>query len=167
MKFLTLKYLLLSCLLIAIIWAGWEELKAQGADLLPIKYVKIQGTYQYVSKAEVKEVLLQQVMMGFLNTDMAVIRDELLDLSWVSEVNIQRVWPDTLEVKIYEQYPMTRWGKTELLNEQGKLFKPDNVEKFHQLPLLIGPEGLEKKIDDHYATFTKNIKPIFFSVEGI
>ncbi len=146
MKFLTLKYLLLSCLFIATIWAGWEELKAQGADLLPIKYVKIQGTYKYVSKEEVKDVLLQKVMMGFLNTDMSIIRGELLDLSWVAEVNIQRVWPDTLEVKIYEQYPMTRWGETELLNEQGKLFKPDNLEKFRQLPLLIGPEGLENKL---------------------
>ena len=166
MKFLTLKYLLLSCLLIAIIWAGWEELKAQGADLLPIKYVKIQGTYQYVSKAEVKEVLLQQVMMGFLNTDMAVIRDELLDLSWVSEVNIQRVWPDTLEVKIYEQYPMTRWGKTELLNEQGKLFKPDNVEKFHQLPLLIGPEGLEKKLMTIMQHLQKILSPYSLALKA-
>ncbi|MCK5926264.1 MAG: cell division protein FtsQ/DivIB, partial [Methylococcales bacterium] len=58
----------------------------------------------------------------------------------------QRVWPNTLEVKIYEEYPMARWGKTELLNEHGKLFKPDNVEQFSQLPLLVGPEGLEKKL---------------------
>ena len=130
MKFLNLKWLFLSILFIATAWAGWGELKEQGADLLPIKYVKIKSAYQYVSKEKVTQVLLGQVMSGFLNTDIDTIRVELLDLPWVAEVNVQRTWPDTLEVKVYEQYPMVRWGENALLNEQGKLFRPDNLDNF-------------------------------------
>jgi cell division protein FtsQ len=146
MKFLNLKWLFFSALFIATIWAGWGALKEQGADLLPIKYVKIKSAYQYVAKEKIKQVLLEQVMTGFLNTDIETIRIELLDLPWVSGVNVQRIWPDTLDVKVYEQYPMARWGETGLLNEQSKLFRPDNIEAFKHLPQLIGPDGMEEKL---------------------
>ena len=146
MKHLNLKWLLISALIIGIAWAGWKELKAQGADLLPIKYVRIEGVYQYIAKKEIKEVLLAQVLTGFLNADMQEIQIGLLDLPWVAQVKVRRIWPDTIAIKIYEQYPIVRWGKIGLLNEQGDLFIPDNLTYFKKLPLLIGPQGLEKKL---------------------
>ncbi len=127
-------------------FAGWKELKAQGADLLPIKYVRIEGIFQYIAKNEIQQALLKQVMTGFLNADMQAIRRELLDLPWIAEVKVKRVWPDTIEVKVYEQYPVVRWGNIGLLNEHGDLFIPDNLARFEKLPLLAGPKGAEKKL---------------------
>ena len=138
--------LLLSFFLIAGGVAGWKELKAQGADLLPIKYVRIEGIFQYIAKDEIKKALLKQVMTGFLNADVQAIRRELLDLPWIAQVKVKRVWPDTIEVKVYEQYPVVRWGSIGLLNEQGDLFIPDNLARFEKLPLLLGPKGTEKKL---------------------
>ncbi len=146
MKHLNLKWLLISTLIIGMAWVGWKELKAQGADLLPIKYVRIEGIYQYITKKEIKQALLPQVLTGFLNADMQEIQGELLDLPWVSQVKVRRIWPDTIAIKIYEQYPIVRWGKIGLLNEQGDLFIPDNLTHFKKLPLLTGPKGLEKKL---------------------
>lgn len=146
MKHLNLKWLLISALIIGIAWAGWKELKAQGADLLPIKHVRIEGIYQYINKKEIKQILLAQVLTGFLNADMQEIQIELLDLPWVSQVKVRRIWPDTIAIKIYEQYPIVRWGKIGLLNDQGDLFIPDNLTHFKKLPLLTGPIGLEKNL---------------------
>ncbi len=146
MKHLNLKWLLISTLIIGMAWVGWKELKAQGADLLPIKYVRIEGIYQYITKKEIKQALLPQVLTGFLNADMQEIQGELLDLPWVSQVKVRRIWPDTIAIKIYEQYPIVRWGKIGLLNEQGDLFIPNNLTHFKKLPLLTGPKGLEKKL---------------------
>ncbi|MDQ7090813.1 MAG: cell division protein FtsQ/DivIB [Methylococcales bacterium] len=146
MKYINLKWLAISVFIIGGAWAGWNELKAQGADLLPIKYVRIAGIYQHIVKDDIKQALLKQVLTGFLNADMQAIQIELLDLPWIAQVKVRRIWPDTIEVKIYEQYPIARWGDIGLLNEDGDLFIPDNLAKFNKLPLLKGPEGLEKKL---------------------
>jgi len=146
MRDLNLKWLFISVLIIGIAWISWVEVKAQGADLLPIKYVRIEGIYQYITKDQIKQILLKQVMTGFLNADMQAIQTELLDLPWIAHVNVRRIWPDTIEVKVYEQYPIVRWGNIGLLNEQGDLFVPDNLVKFNKLPLLKGPKGTEKKL---------------------
>lgn len=139
------KWLLISTLLVIGVWDGWRELKAQGADLLPIRYVRIEGVFQYLSKDEIKQALLAQVMTGFLNADMHSIRQALLALPWITQVKVKRVWPDAIEIKVYEQYPIARWNNIGLLNEQGDFFTPTNLDKFSKLPILYGPLGQEKK----------------------
>lgn len=146
MKHLNLKGLLIFAFIVGIAWLGWKQLKVQGANLLPINYVRIEGVYQYITKNEIKRVLLKYVLTGFLNTDMRAICIELLNLPWITQAKARRIWPDIIEVKIYEQYPIVRWGKIGLLNEQGNLFIPDNLTQFNQLPLLTGPKGLEKSL---------------------
>lgn len=142
------KWLLISTLVVVGVWDGWRELKAQGADLLPIRYVRIEGVFQYITKDEIKQALLTQVMTGFLNADMQAIRQALLNLPWIAQVKVKRVWPDAIEIKVYEQYPIARWNNIGLLNEQGDLFKPANLARFNKLPLLYGPESQEKKLMD-------------------
>jgi len=148
MKYATLKWLLISSVIVVSLWTGWKELKAQGADLLPIKYVRIEGIFQYIAKDALKQALLKQVMTGFFNVDVQSIKQSVLVLPWISQVKVKRVWSDTLEIKIYEQYPVARWKALGLLNEQGDLFIPDNIERFVKLPLLDGPEDNEKKLMD-------------------
>ncbi len=146
MKNSGLTWLLISSLIVAGVWDGWRELKAQGADLLPIKYVRIEGVFQYLTKDEIKQALLKQIMTGFLNADMQAIRQVLLGLPWIAQVQVKRVWPDAIEIKVYEQYPVARWGNIGLLNEHGDLFIPTNLAKFSKLPLVYGPRGQEKKL---------------------
>lgn len=141
-----IKWLLISILLVVGVWDGWREIKAQGADLLPIRYVRIEGVFQYITKEEIKHALLTQVMTGFLNADMHSIRRALLDLPWIAEVKVKRVWPDAIEIKVYEQYPVARWNDSGLLNEQGDLFTPSNLTRFNKLPLLYGPSDQEKHL---------------------
>jgi cell division protein FtsQ len=141
-----LKWLLISTLIAVGVWDGWRELKAQGADLLPIRYVRIEGVFQYITKDEIKQALLTQVTTGFLNADMQAIRKALTVLPWIAQVKVKRVWPDAIEIKVYEQYPIARWGNIGLLNEQGDLFTPSSLARFNKLPLLYGPVGQEKKL---------------------
>jgi cell division protein FtsQ len=141
-----IKWLLISLLLVVGIWDGWREIKAQGSDLLPIRYVRIEGVFQYITKEEIKQALRAHVMTGFLNADVQSIRQSLAVLPWISQVKVKRVWPDAIEIKVYEQYPIARWSNIGLLNEQGDLFTPTNLARFNKLPLLYGPLDQEKKL---------------------
>lgn len=127
-------------------WFGWQEVKAQGADWLPIKYIRIEGAFQYIAKENIKQVLTEQVYQGLYNADIQQIKKSVNQLPWVKKVRVKRVWPDAIKIKIIEQSPVVRWGSNGLLNEKGELFEPGNINEFKQLPLLVGHSGNEKKL---------------------
>jgi len=131
--------------LLTITWLVWQEVKAQGADWLPIRYVRIEGAFQYIAKDRVQQVLQGQLNHGLYNADIQQIQVSVNQLPWVESVRVKRVWPDAINIKIAEQSPIVRWGRDGLLNNKGELFFPSNIVEFKALPLLLGPSGNEKK----------------------
>ncbi len=125
---------------------GWREIKAQGADLMPVRYVRVEGAFQYIAKDRIKRVIGKQIMHGFYNADLQQIQQSVKALPWAEKVSVKRVWPDAIKVQISEQKPVARWGKYGLLNNQGEMFVPDNRNEFAQLPLISGPDGQEKQL---------------------
>ncbi|KAF3977778.1 MAG: FtsQ-type POTRA domain-containing protein [Methylococcales symbiont of Iophon sp. n. MRB-2018] len=129
-----------------IVWFGWQEVKAQGADWLPVKYVRIEGAFQYMSKEKVKQVITAHVMNGLYNVEVKKIQQSVKQLPWVRKVKVKRVWPDAINIKIKEKEPILRWGKNKLLSRTGQIFIPDNMNDFRELPFMSGPEGSEKSL---------------------
>ncbi len=125
-------------------WLGWQEVKAQGADWLPIKYVRVEGAFQYIAKDEIKQILRKQVSAGLYNADIQQISESVQRLSWVNDVTVERIWPDSIDIKIKEQRPVVRWKDEGLINREGEVFSPDNIKEFSHLPILAGPTGNEK-----------------------
>ena len=115
-------------------------------SLMPVKYVRTAGVFQYLSKEEVKSVLEPLVETSFFSADMHAIQQTVAALPWVASVTVKRVWPDAIDIKVLEKKPYVRWGVKSLLNERGELFTPKHVQQFNYLPILTGPEQQEKKV---------------------
>ena len=139
-------FLIGTVLAVIIAWLIWQEVKAQGADWLPVKYVRIEGAFQYIAKDKIRQVLRAQVNNGLYNADIQQIQKSVMSLPWVERVKVKRVWPDAINIKIVEQAAVVRWGSEGLLNKGGVIFIPDNIKQFNYLPLLAGPVGNEKKL---------------------
>ncbi|MBD9354471.1 cell division protein FtsQ/DivIB [Methylomonas albis] len=140
------KFILLSALLMGGGWWTWQQFGASALNSKPIHYVKIEGAFQYTSKDRLKEVLAPQMKRGYYQADMQAIHQAIKALPLVDKVDVKRVWPDAVHIKITEQKPVVRWGKSALLNKQGDLLVPDNIDEFKNLPLITGPDGQEKKL---------------------
>ena len=125
---------------------GWTEVKKQGANWLPINHVSIGGTFQYTEECEIKDALEGLVSHGIYNADILAIRESVAVLPWVSSAIVKRDWPDAIDIKIVEQKAVARWASTDLLNESGELFRPDNLSEFDHLPKLTGSAGREKDV---------------------
>lgn len=127
-------------------WFGWKQLQSQDAASKPIRYVKIEGAFQYTSKDKLKQVLTPEMKRGFYHADMDTIHHLIRDLPLVAQVDVKRVWPDAVHIKIIEQKPIVRWGDKALLNKQGEVLIPEDIGEFKNLPLITGPNGQEKKL---------------------
>lgn len=113
---------------------------------LPIKYVRVEGVFQYLTKEEVKTTLLPLVSTGFFEVDMQSVQLAVSTLPWVGKATVKRIWPDAIDIKVTEKIPYSRWGKDSLITEQGIIFTPKSIDQFKHLTILGGPERQQIKI---------------------
>ena len=114
-------------------------------NFVPIKHVRIQGSFEQISKDEIKARLEPWVKVSFFDANVQGIKEALSTLIWVDSVSVNRVWPDTLATKINEKMPYVRWGENALISTRGLIITPEDITPFMNLPILLGPEGQEMK----------------------
>jgi len=142
------KFLVMALLFIGLVWIVEYEVKAR----LPVvakpsvKYVRVEGVFQYLVKDEIKAILQPLVTTSFFDADMQVIHDAVSTLPWVDSVAVKRIWPDTIDIKVREKKPYVRWGERSLMTEQGVIFTPKNIDQFQNLTILTGPERQQVKV---------------------
>ncbi|MGR9086348.1 MAG: cell division protein FtsQ/DivIB, partial [Gammaproteobacteria bacterium] len=62
----TVKILVTALLLGGVIWLYGYKFKKYGNEVMPIKYVRTEGVFQYLGKDVIKTVLLPLVRTGIL-----------------------------------------------------------------------------------------------------
>ncbi len=131
-------------------------------NTLPIKHVKVEGAFNRLSQNELKKNVVNNIQGGFFNINVDKVRLALLNMPWVKDVTVKRVWPDSLKVIVNEQIPSARWGDLGLLNESGVFFSPDDKTIPNNLPLLFGPANSETKLLNRYRDIQKKLQSLPF-----
>ena len=109
------------------------------AEVVPIRYVQVEGAFQYIDKESIKNKIHPLIQLSYFSIDLQRVQHALITLPWAEKVQVQRIWPDRLKLRIYEQQPVVRWQDDSLLNSQGDIFKPISLGVFQSLPVLYGP----------------------------
>ena len=104
---------------------------------------------QYASRARILHLFADDYGRSIYLFPMAARRKELLNVSWVRDASILRVWPDHVVVSITERTPaafiklpadgITRWA---LIDADGAILDPPQRAPF-RLPVLAGVSNAE------------------------
>ena len=135
------------------------------SNTLPIKHVKVEGSFNRLSQNELKNNVANNIQGGFFNLNVDEVRLALLNMPWVKGVTVKRVWPDSLKVVVYEQIPSARWGDLGLLNQLGEFFSPDGATIPNDLPLLFGPANSEVKLLSRYRVIREKLQSLPFRLD--
>ena len=130
---------------------------------LPVKQVVFVEALPHTRRGEVEQVLPASLKGNFFSLNLETVRGSLEKLPWARKVEVRRVWPARLEVRIEEHKPVARWGegRGELVNSYGEVFAaalPD--EEGAALPLLFGPNGTAQELLKRYAEFVGAFKAV-------
>lgn len=145
----------------ALVALGWYLLQPQ---TLPIKQVGIEGEFRELSRQELQRLVVEQLQGGFFSVDVDALRRALTANPWVREVQVQRVWPDTLKITVHEQVPIARWKDQGLVSSEGDYFEPHSTSVFTQLPQLNGPAGLQPQLAQRLQQLQIALKPLQMQV---
>ena len=116
-----------------------SALKPMLAEYFPVRFVRIQGAFKYLDKEDLERSLSPMLESGYLDLDFESARRAAELLPWIAGLQIQRIWPDTLVLRIEEHVPFARFGNGSLISAQGIVFSPAAIEQFSDLPLIDGP----------------------------
>lgn len=77
---------------------------AAGGQLFAVRYIEFEGNAR-VSNRELQDEVRRHTAGGLLQVNLEAVRAALKQREWVREVEVARVWPDRLRVKISERAP--------------------------------------------------------------
>lgn len=119
---------------------------------LPIREVNVRGELTHVPPARVRAAVNPFLHAGFFGLNLRGISAALEVLPWVAHVDVRRVWPDALDIRIEQQHPVASWNGDALLNARGTVFRPSRDSFPKGLPTLSGPSGKELDLMKRYET---------------
>jgi len=133
---------------------------------LPVRRIEIEGSFQRVSKLEIATAS-GALGESIISLDLNAVRERISDLSWVDEVRLRRVWPDTLKVSFTEHLAAARWGESGLLNTRGELFAEDDRQEYRELPRLDGPDGSHRRVAIRYLEIRDRLTAAGFLLDEL
>ncbi|ENW97838.1 cell division protein FtsQ/DivIB [Acinetobacter sp. NIPH 1852] len=96
---------------------------------------------------------------NYFTSDLELIRDQALNVSWVDRVVVSRAWPNAIRVRVMPRHAIARWGTGRLLSDNGEVFS-EAVPKAHpNLPLLHGPTSQSKMMMRRYNEINQLFLP--------
>ncbi len=87
----------------------------------PVRRVEVVGALAPAEAAQVRRRLTELAPGRLLSTDLGELREHLMALSWPRLVQVRRVWPDTVSIRIERQLVVAKWGGEGYLTAGGEL----------------------------------------------
>lgn len=128
-----------------------------------------EGPLVFVTPEGVSATVTGRLSGNFFTLDLNKARKLIESAPWVRRAQIQRVWPNTLAVRIEEQQPLAYWNENEMINTWGEAFSanravvPDEVS----LPQLSGPPSSERLVVQRYAELARWFAPLGLQVQEV
>ena len=154
--------LLTALALLAFLFAGVQLLLR--SPLFPLREVTVTGDLSHTPRAAVESATQGRIGGNFFAADLAQVRAGFEELPWVRRVDVRRMWPDRLEVKIEEHRALARWGDAGLVNTFGERFPGETDAR---LPAFAGPAGSEAEVTRRYRAFAAILAPLAFDLERV
>lgn len=110
-----------------------------------IKEVKIEGTKNTDGPDIVNALDLSKDKL-LINFNLQDANTRIRRLNWVKDVEIKKLYPSTLKIKIYEYAPIAIWiynGNKFLIDQDGQIIKGLDPNRFKNLKFVTGYNALD------------------------
>lgn len=133
----------------------------------PIVYVDIQGALAEWENIAIRRKLSARDLSKVSIRDLKPVLEEL---GWVHHVNVKKVWPDVLIVRVFKQKAIAKWRTDKYLNGEGQVFSAElQIDTLVEtrLPSLVGPPGAEKHVMSQFQHLNRALQKAGLSIRTL
>ncbi|MCL7744508.1 cell division protein FtsQ/DivIB [Guyparkeria hydrothermalis] len=139
----------------------WLKLQA------PVSSIEIDGANRFVTAEAVRTELEPAKGQSIWSVDIEELRHRLLANGWLTEVRIERQWPDRLVVRLATHRPIAAWNEKRLLSAAGRVFEPQDRPADLELPELAGPSGSQWSVWERYTSLRPVLADVGLTLSGV
>lgn len=162
-----LRHGLILTLVAGVIGCGAYLEQVETSAILPILHVTVDGEFSHIDKQALVEAVTPFAIGGFMSVDVARLREAGEAIPWVKEIQVKRVWPDSLHLVVEEQQAIALWGNDALVNNQGRLFFPAKKSFPDGLVQLRGPKGSSRVVAEQFYVVSRLVATLGLSVQEV
>ncbi len=155
----------------ALITALFAGRAVQPALNRPLNSLRIDGALTHLSAAQIAAAAALMPRTRIFDADLGTLRNRVEALPWVGHARVSRVWPDTLDIRVWERVPAARWGDNQLLDSEGDAFAPPASDLqpavIQALPQLSGPVGRETEVMGAFSGLSTALQGSEFAPVGL
>lgn len=102
----------------------------QWPTVMPVKSIVFNGQANHIDKVIIEKLLNNNG--GMFSIDLTILRQSILDIDWIKDVEIRKEWPETLIFTFEEFAPIAKINQQFLLNS-GDLVENNTQQIFSNL----------------------------------
>ena len=154
-------------LAMACVGVAWVYLGMMTRDQWPIRWLEVNGSFERVSAEHVRASLAPLVSGSYFSVDLQEVRAAAARHPWVSDVVVQKHWPDTIDVDITEYEPIAHWTDGRLISTDGRAFRVPAGDGIQGLPWLDSPEHALEQALGAWQAFDRMLEPLGLEIERL
>lgn len=119
---------------------GGGVAKAFGAVGFRLDAVHVQGASEMATRDILAATGLYKDQ-PILGLDLKAMREQAMQVSWVEDVRIVRLLPNTLVISVKERKTLAVWqhgGRIQVVDQHGRVIPKADPARFANLPLVVG-----------------------------
>lgn len=140
--------------------AAWVYQGMTTQERWPIRWLEIDGPFERVSAEQLRARLAPLATGSFFTVDIGKLRAAVADTAWVADVKIRKIWPDTIQVTVYEYTPLAHWINGSLVAANGRTFTVASADGIQGLPWLEGPANRLPIVFENWQKIDKELVSI-------
>ncbi|MCK3654661.1 cell division protein FtsQ [Pasteurellaceae bacterium Macca] len=150
---------LLCALFLYGVYSQWANILSK-LDSRPIRAYALTHKTRFTHQEDIRAILVKEpVLQGYFSQDVDEIKGKFLELPWIKEVIVRKIYPDKLNLTLIEHRPMARWNNSKYVSDQGVVFelpegRLDNVD----LPILYGPDSEGKTVLNAWTKIKQDLQ---------
>ncbi len=109
------------------------------AEVFAVEHVLIEGEYHNEQAINIENILRPYLKGSLFNINLPAAQNALTNIDWISNVQLQRAWPNKVIVKIQEHTPVARWNTDSYIDAEGNVFSVAYGIDPVSLPSVSGP----------------------------
>ena len=113
-----------------------------------------------------ENILSKYLMNSFFTFPVNALQEELKAIGWVDIASVERIWPDTLKIKLVEKQPAAIWNNA-LMTKDGRLFNEGVIPDDLNIPRLKGPIPQQVEVLQVYKKLSKILSLYGINAAGL
>lgn len=134
---------------------------------IPIEVVAFTESLHYEDPDLIRRAVSPLIQKGFFACDVQEVKQRLETLPWIARADVQRKWPNRLQISLIEHKPLALWEERGIIDVNGRLFFPQTVANITNLPQFIGDRERVSEMVDIYSLANKHLQSLELVIEEL